>query len=161
MSLKLQKTRHRVYNKGMAIKLNAAIIDDDEVFSKGLEEKLKAFAAEHEIMLNSRSFPNGRTFLEEYKKDSYDVVFLDVEMPEMSGMKTAGRIRENDKDIPIIFVTNVAQYAVQSYEFNAYDYILKPVNYYALNLKLTSLVKKIQREKNQKICDNIQRKILV
>ena len=57
----------------------------------------------------------------------YDIIFLDVEMLHLDGMETARRIRELDSDVLLIFITNMAQYAIKGYAVGALDYILKPV----------------------------------
>ena len=67
----------------------------------------------------------------------YDVLFLDVEMKHLDGMETARRVRELDKDVIIVFITNMAQYAIGGYAVGALDYVLKPVPYFAFSQQLT------------------------
>src|SRR5699024_6917193 len=56
-----------------------------------------------------------------------DVVFLDVEMPEKNGLELAEQIIDLNPDLEIIFVTAFNEYAVEAFELNALDYIVKPV----------------------------------
>ncbi len=54
---------------------------------------------------------------------------MDIQMNYMDGMQTAQWIRERDKTVIIIFITNLAQFALEGYKVDALDYILKPVQY--------------------------------
>lgn len=56
-----------------------------------------------------------------------DVVFLDVEMPEISGIEVAEKLQSALPDVRIIFVTAYDEYAVKAFELHALDYILKPL----------------------------------
>ncbi len=56
-----------------------------------------------------------------------DVLFLDIDMPRMNGMETARRLLESDRMPYTIFVTAYSEYAVQAFEVNAVDYLLKPI----------------------------------
>lgn len=57
----------------------------------------------------------------------FDIVFLDILMPQMSGMEIAAEIRKMDQHIKIVFLTSSPEYAVESYKVNACNYVLKPV----------------------------------
>lgn len=59
-------------------------------------------------------YPNGFDFLEGWHRDA-DIVFMDSDMPDMNGMETAHRMREADTNVVLIFVTNLAQYAIGGY----------------------------------------------
>ena len=59
----------------------------------------------------------------------YDLVFLDIAMAGTDGMDAAHLLRAFDPETPIVFVTNLAQYAIRGYEVDAFDYILKPLSY--------------------------------
>ena len=58
---------------------------------------------------------------------------MDIEMAFLNGMKAAEKIRELDKDVIIIFITNMPQYAIQGYKVNALDYMLKPISYFSFS----------------------------
>jgi two-component system, LytTR family, response regulator len=64
---------------------------------------------------------------ERLSKDSYDVMLLDISMPELSGLDLLGRLQRQERPLPsVVFVTAHAQYAVAAFERHAVDYILKP-----------------------------------
>lgn len=66
----------------------------------------------------------------------WDVILLDIEMPGLDGMTAAHRVRELDREAVILFITNMGQYAIRGYEVDALDFMLKPVSYFALAMKL-------------------------
>src|ERR1700734_1223377 len=64
---------------------------------------------------------------ERLSKRSYDVMLLDISMPELSGLDLLGRLQKNKRPLPsVVFVTAHAQYAVAAFEKHAVDYVLKP-----------------------------------
>lgn len=64
---------------------------------------------------------------ERLSKDSYDVMLLDISMPELSGLDLLGRLQKDKRPLPsVVFVTAHAQYAVAAFEKHAVDYVLKP-----------------------------------
>jgi DNA-binding LytR/AlgR family response regulator len=65
---------------------------------------------------------------------------MDIQVPGMSGMETAKRIREKDGNVIIVFVTNLSQYAIKGYEVNAFDFILKPIDYNGFSMKLNRIL---------------------
>ena len=75
----------------------------------------------------------------------YDVLFLDVEMKHLDGMETARRVRELDKEVIIVFITNMAQYAIGGYAVGALDYVLKPVPYFAFSQQLRKVEEQLRR----------------
>lgn len=76
-------------------------------------------------------------------KAHYDLCFLDIEMPGINGMEAATLLRTYDEEIPIIFVTNLAKYAVKGYEVGALGFIVKPVTYGNLQLSLSRALRTV------------------
>jgi DNA-binding LytR/AlgR family response regulator len=72
-------------------------------------------------------FPTGESMLEDFEKDKYDLIFLDVYMGELTGVQTAEQIRELDTQVVIIFTTTSDDFTREGYRLNAYKYLLKPV----------------------------------
>lgn len=110
-------------------------MDDAERDRKHILEFVKQYQKENNISIQTDLFSSGFEFLERFKAN-YDIVFLDIEMPGLDGIETAREIRRTDDTAGIIFITNMAQYAIKGYEVNAIDFMVKPVNYYNFEDKL-------------------------
>ena len=72
-------------------------------------------------------------------------------MPGTSGLDTARKIRETDENVVILFVTNIAQYAINGYEVDAVDYIIKPVGYCDFAMKFQKAVRRAGRTQSNRI----------
>lgn len=75
-------------------------------------------------------------------------------MPGTDGMTVSKKIRQRDEDVLLLFVTNLAQYALEGYEVHAFDYIVKPVNYFNLALKMKRAVGVLKQFDNATIIIN-------
>lgn len=131
-----------------------AIVDDDVEVTQRLAAYCQQFAAEEGIELSVQQFNSSEVFLEFYQEQTaYDLLLLDIEMGEMTGMEAAQVIRQYDQDVTIIFVTNMIQYAIQGYAVDALDFVVKPVDYDAIyfRLKRTFYQKQRQREESMSI----------
>ncbi len=79
-----------------------------------------------------------------------DVIFLDIDMPEMNGLQAAEKIHEICPDMEIIFVTAYNQYAVDAFELSALDYVLKPLQRRRLEKTVERLEKRLEQLKLEK-----------
>ena len=120
--------------------LRFAIVEDDNACAEQLQKYLAQYAKENALEIRTDRFYDGLNFVEDYKA-RWDLIFMDIEMPLLDGMSAAHRIREIDDSVLLIFITNMAQYAIQGYEVRALDYILKPLNYYAFAMKLRKVIR--------------------
>ena len=128
--------------------IKIAIVEDEEKQSLLLQSYLKRYEREHGVAFGVKTFSNAVSFLENYSAD-YDAVFMDIKMPYMSGMDAAHKLRETDKNVALIFVTSLMQYAISGYEVEALDYVVKPVTYGDFSLKMARLMKKLsEKEQN-------------
>ena len=115
--------------------MNIVICDDERYFVDLLEHRLKKYAAGKDIGLNLQKCYSAQSLLS-LDLMGCDAVFLDIDMPGTNGMEAAHRLREIDRQVILIFVTNMAQFAVKGYEVDALDYIIKPAQYGPLSIKL-------------------------
>ena len=130
--------------------MNIAIVEDDNSYAEELERRLHQFASENDLEFNIVKFEDGAKLIGDYSY-RFDLILLDVEMPVMNGIDTARAVREMDDQVLIMFVTNMAQYALHGYEVDAVDYVLKPLNYAALSMKM----KKVLRIYRQRPAESI------
>ncbi len=108
--------------------MRIAICDDEEVQRQMLKKYLEEWAERNEVILKIELFPNGENFLFLWEDDKdYDLLILDIEMGQLSGMELASQIRKQDEEIPILFVTGYDRYISQGYEVSALHYLMKPV----------------------------------
>ncbi|HEU5363810.1 MAG TPA: LytTR family DNA-binding domain-containing protein [Gaiellaceae bacterium] len=102
-----------------------ALIVDDEAPARS---ELRYLLAEHpgvEVVGEAASAAEAVQLARELR---YDVVFLDVEMPGASGLDAAPQVRERRDPPAVVFVTAHAEYAVDAFAVEAFDYLLKPVD---------------------------------
>ncbi|MFC5470680.1 response regulator [Cohnella suwonensis] len=85
------------------------------------------------------SFRDPREALKQQGSLRFDVAFVDIEMPELNGLELAARLQTSKPDLQIVFVTAYEQYAVEAFELDAADYLLKPVQLGRLDMTLKRL----------------------
>lgn len=122
-------------NKGIRL---AAIEDDISELSL-FSEMLSTFFESEGRNYSLISFPDAESYLAQNR--DFDAVFFDIELPGMTGMELSRKLREAGNDVPIIFITHMAQFAIEGYEVSAVDFILKPLKYPEFSLKLKKLIR--------------------
>lgn len=127
--------------------IRVAIAEDDPQCFSQLEQFIGDYGRETGRAFQITHFDNGEDLVERYQPE-YDLILMDVDMPYMDGMTAAGYIRERDPEVVIIFVTNLAQYAIQGYSVNALDYILKPLNYFSFSQRLGRALQYVKKKES-------------
>jgi len=112
--------------------IRIAMVEDEAAVREQLMGYVQRYTRQYGTEFSVTEFADGVDILENYRP-VYDIVFLDVEMKHLDGMETARRIRALDADVVLIFITNMAQYAIKGYAVGALDYVLKPVPYFAFS----------------------------
>lgn len=107
----------------MSERIRALIVDDESLARRGLLIRLQG-AEDIEVVGEAA---NGRTALEAIRRTHPDVVFLDIEMPGMSGLDVISQLPTETMPL-VVFVTAFDRYAIQAFEARAVDYLLKPVD---------------------------------
>ncbi len=127
--------------------IKIAIVEDDSQYIDTLKEYIARFTRENSVSIDLKIFTDGKQIVFDYEP-LYDIILMDIEMPGLDGMSAAEKIRETDRDVIIIFITNMAQYAIKGYQVRARSYILKPVNYYSFEMELKEAVGTLAKKKN-------------
>ena len=120
--------------------LNIAIVEDNAEDSRILRELLSRYEQENGCNFQISCFSDGMSFLDDYEP-KYDIVMMDIEMPRMDGMVTARALRAQDPAVCLIFITNLAQYAISGYEVDAIDFLLKPLQYFPFSTRLEKAIR--------------------
>lgn len=113
----------------------AIVVDDEPAAANKLGDLLKGSGKFSAVDI----FTNPLKALEQVTKTAYDAAFLDIEMPGIDGLTLAHRIMDIRRGMKIIFVTAYNQYAVEAFELEALDYLLKPVTKERLSVALQRL----------------------
>lgn len=121
-----------------------AIVEDNPVDAQSLQSMLERYSAESGTAFNISTFSRPDHFLAQCRQ-SFDLIFMDIELPQMTGMEAARRLREMDSLATLIFVTSMAQYALKGYEVAALDFVVKPVIYASFAMKMKRAVKNIRK----------------
>ena len=130
--------------------LKIAVVEDQTEVRESRSQFIRQYAGEQGLQAEVEPFADGAVIAEGYQP-GYDIIFLDVEMPRLGGFGAAERIRAVDPDVGLVFVTNMAQYAIKGYEVDALDYVLKPVSYGAFCTKLSRAVQRVQRRRGGQV----------
>ncbi len=126
--------------------ISVALLDDEQESLNQLSQYIERYAKENETNIQVACFYGASIFLEK-NVNLYDIIFLDIEMPYKNGMDVAKAIRKYNENVIIIFVTNMAQYAIKGYEVQAYSFVVKPIDYLSISTLLERAIAKIDKDK--------------
>lgn len=118
--------------------MNCIIIDDDPIILK----QLSTFIYKSDLLNLKGMYRNPVEAFDTIKKNSIDLVFLDIEMPEMSGLEY---LEEYKTKFHTIVISGDRKYALDTFEYGVLDYLLKPIEYSRF---LKSVNKSIERNQN-------------
>lgn len=119
--------------------LRVAVVEDDDRSARDLADHLQRYEKSRPVRFQVTRFTDGADLVDRYRS-SFDLIFLDIEMLELDGMSAARKIREVDSEVMLIFVTNLAEYAIRGYEVGASDYLLKPLEEFGFGQRLDRIL---------------------
>lgn len=125
--------------------MKLAICDDDPQELAHIASLLGEYRLEKKVSLTYKAFFSAVDLLEAMRKETFDLLLLDVFMPEFNGMEAAHEIRTFDQQVKLVFLTSSPEFAVESYRVNAYTYLLKPAARETLFPVLDKLFAEAQR----------------
>lgn len=126
--------------------MRIAICDDVRAHATALEALI---CAQQGLQITTNVFTSGEDLLAYYAQHDhpYDALFLDMEMDGMSGIETAGAIRDLDRRVEIVFVTSHTKYMKASFLCHPFNYLVKPVDPEELALTLQKFAQKFAEER--------------
>lgn len=131
-------------------KIRAAVVDDE----MPARYELTSILHEIENVDVAAEFSTGKGFLEFLKKDSVDVVFMDIEMPVMTGIQTVQAMEQMSDDIlsmpRVVFSTGFAQFAIQAFDLAVFDYILKPYTKERIRKTISRVKQNMEEQESNK-----------
>lgn len=122
--------------------LSIAVCDDEVIECCNMAKRIKEIMEEMKIPCIIRQFRSGGELLQAL--ESFDIVFLDIIMQDLDGMKTAQAFRKKASDKILIFVSSSREYVFEAYDVEAFQYLLKPVDDRKLKNVLQKAIVKTQ-----------------
>ncbi len=138
--------------------MNIALVDDEQfqlnILSEMLASALKALGMDDGHI---DRYPDPQVFLDGFEAGKYDIIILDIYMNGLMGVDAARRIREKDEDVSLAFCTSSNDFASQSYEVNASDYLQKPITEEKVARMLTRFnLARIERNRSIRLPDGFK-----
>lgn len=127
--------------------IRIALCEDEKPQLEYITELINRYAKENHKTFQIDAYTSAEQFLfKQEDEEPYDLFILDIQLGQMSGMDLAKKIREKDKDVRIIFLTGLKDYAIEGYEVGAVRYLLKPVQEQVLFELLSKFSDEIETE---------------
>lgn len=130
-------------NRGDAM-LKIAVCDDEPAYVKQISDKIKRFIPDSEI----ECFLSGEDLL--VCEALFDIYFLDIQMENMNGIEAAKKLREQDEESIIVFLTGAKEYVFDAFDVAALQYLIKPVDDEKLQETLVRAKREIRKKQNRK-----------
>lgn len=118
--------------------MRIAVVDDEEMIRRKIASMISNVYGREDV--SCFLYADGSEVIRSFENDfKLDAVFLDIEMTELDGMSTARKIREFNRDVPIVFTTSHTEMAIEGYEVDAFRFLSKPVDETKLRQTLIDL----------------------
>lgn len=127
--------------------IKIAICDDETIICKHSKDAVSLCMSEKNLPYEIICYCDGAELLNEF--DSYDLILLDIHMPGINGIELAGKLRENNFEGALIFITALKEYVFDAFEYEAIDYICKPIDPKRLNHALDRAFKRIRNQNHR------------
>ncbi len=110
----------------MGGKMRVAVIDDESIFRMQRKMMVYKVATRSALTLEVEEFETGQSFVEALTERRFDIVFMDIYMPDMDGIETAKKLRELTEKTFLIFMTASEGHYPDAFSLHAFDYVTKP-----------------------------------
>lgn len=120
--------------------LHIAVCDDEQIIMEQLKKLLETYRPDCMVTM----YRSGEGLLDAF--DQYDLIFLDIEMPQTNGMELAAKLRELQYDGEVIFLTSYTDYMQDAFKVRAFRYLQKPVREDQLEEALCAAEEELQQQ---------------
>jgi Response regulator of the LytR/AlgR family len=128
-----------------------AVVEDEAKDQETLRGYFAKYAEEKSARLEVSYFGDAESFLSSFQLGLYDLVLMDIELQAKNGLEASKEMRAVDSDVVLVFMTNLAQYALEGYKVNAFDYLVKPISYFDFSLRLEKALERVGKRKKSKV----------
>lgn len=135
--------------------VRVAIVEDEETYVQTLQQFLSRYEKESGQKIIVTVYEDGDEIVDKYKAN-FDIILMDIKMKYMDGMTAAEKIREVDSEVIIIFITSMIQYAIRGYAVDAFDYLVKPITYFAFSQRLSRAVERLEKRQRKFVTVSIR-----
>lgn len=151
------QSKYKVLDKSEIKDVKVLVVDDEEYVRLSLRELLCYLG--YQVI----TAKNGENALKELERDRFDVAFVDVKMPEMTGIQLLAKIKERFPDVSVIMMTGYAtvENAIDAVKLGAYDFLRKPYDIEEVRVSINRLLEKRRLEEEHKRAEEILQKTLV
>ncbi|WP_076464699.1 LytR/AlgR family response regulator transcription factor [Actinomyces mediterranea] len=130
--------------------IRVGIVEDDAISRKLILDYLTRYESEHDESFDVSVFEDGSQIVRNYRP-RFDIILLDIQMPDVDGMSAAKHIRSIDEQVVLVFITSSPQFAIKGYEVDATSYLLKPLPWFAFEQELTRAIATVRKRKNSSL----------
>lgn len=127
--------------------VHIAICDDEKEFVNDLRKLLMQYSIENGEDFKITIYYDGIELIEKYDP-TIDLIFLDIQMKIVDGLRAAEQVRQMDEKVGIIFLTTLTQHSLEGYKYQAANYIIKPLKYMRLKAEVDRFLKLSRQEDN-------------
>lgn len=125
--------------------IKIGLCDDIREYNKKIENQIERYGRENRIEVKISSYCSGMQLILNFQEKKFDIIFLDISMPDLDGFETAERIRQMDSQVEIVFCTSyyTVPNASRGFEVAARDFLSKPLLY----KKVENILNRVYRKK--------------
>lgn len=127
--------------------IRIAIVDDEKIILDSISEKIADILNQHKVKYELYNFTDGRSLIKSYLEQSFDLVFLDIDMPNVTGIDIAKKLRTHDDSLEIVFVTNKDELVYESIKYAPFRFIRKSEFDNDINEAIDKYLKKRTKKK--------------
>ncbi len=130
-----------------------AVCDDSKEYAEIISSMVSSIIKNSKLDCSLHAFTSAKELIASHGKNFFDIIFLDMEMPEQNGIETGLIIKNKSKSTSIVYITAHQGYAYDSYKVKAEEYLLKPVEFLQLEKTMMYCIEKLEVKKEKKFLD--------